>query len=77
MPEPNVAAKPIPWVEYRNTMRGVAEEIDAGFLDLNEELGSREGNLYKEALSDTFHPTAVFHREIAMRIFETLWSPGV
>jgi hypothetical protein len=77
MPEPNIAAKAIPWSEYRNTMQSVAEETNAGFLDINEELGPRTGSLYKEALADTFHPTPAFHREIAERIFEVLWSPNV
>jgi hypothetical protein len=76
MPEPNIPAKPIPWTEYRDAMESVAEEVDAGFLDLDEALGPRTGTLYKEAFSDTFHPTALYHREIAQRIFEVLWFPG-
>jgi hypothetical protein len=40
MPEPNIAAKAIPFVEYRNAMKAVAEETDAGFLDLDGALWS-------------------------------------
>ena len=75
MPEPNVAPKPIPWAQYRDAMAEAAAELDAGFLDLNEPLGGRGSPLYTEAMSDELHPTALYHREIAMRIFEAIWFP--
>ncbi len=75
MPEPDVGPKPIPWTEYRDAMREVAAEIDAGFLDLDEPLVGRESPLYDEAMSDTAHPTRIYHWEMASRIFEAIWFP--